>query len=127
MNATVSWSDIPAATVITLLGDDGRGFHPRDIWDPQEISQRFSVPLELLPVSELKADEAAGVVLYREGKRVQFMQGVVAGDLIDAVAEGLGVEIPADAPRGYSGSRIAIAAAIVKRLKKTCLGHEGSC
>lgn len=56
------------------------------------------------------------VVLYREGRRVAAMQGVVAGDLVDAIAKGLGVRMPQDAPRGYSGSRRALAAAVVRQL-----------
>lgn len=119
MAATSSWQAIPAASVITLLGNDGRGFHPRDIWDPQELSRRFNVPLDLLPVTEITIDDApAGTALYRNGKPVRCMQGVVAGDLIDSVAHGLEVQMPADAPRGYSGSRFALAAAVVRELRQ---------
>lgn len=115
--ATLTWRDIPREKIVRLLGDNGDGFHPRDIADPGWISNQFEIPLELLPVEEIIADQHACITLYRDGKPVKCMQGVVAGDLIDAIAEGLGVPWPADARRGYSGGRFDLAAAIVKHLR----------
>lgn len=115
--AMTAWRDIPCENIVRLLGEDGCGFHPRDIVDPALIAEKFGIPLELLPCEEIIADEGRGIVLYRDGKPVRCMQGVVAGDLIDAIAEGLGVAWPADARRGYSGGRFDLAAAIVKQLK----------
>ena len=118
MTATATaWRDIPADNLIRLLGENGGGFHPRDICDPAWIHDKFGIPLELLPVDEIVADVTRGIYLERNGKPVACMQGVVAGDLIDAIADGLAVERPAGASRGYSGGRFELAAAIVKQLK----------
>ena len=88
MTATVtSWRDIPADKLIRLLGENGDGFHPRDICDPAWIHDKFGIPLELLPVDEIVADADRGIHLERNGKPVACMQGIVAGDLIDAIAE----------------------------------------
>lgn len=120
MTATVTtWRGIPADKLIRLLGEKGDGFHPRDICDPAWIHDKFGIPLELLPVDEIVADADRGIHLERNGKPVACMQGIVAGDLIDAIAAGLAVEWPADARRGYSGGRFDLAAAIVKHLKAT--------
>ena len=118
MEATVTtWGDVPADKLIRLLGDQGDGFNPRDICDPAWINDEFGIPLELLPVEEIIADEAAGIRLVRNGKPVACMQGVVAGNMIDAIAKALCVPWPADARRGYSGGRFDLAAAIVNKLK----------
>ena len=118
MEATVTtWRGVPADKLVRLLGEKGDGFHPRDICDPGWIADEFGIPLELLPVEEILADESRGIVLRKDGQPVAYMQGVVAGDLIDAIAAGLGVEWPADARRGYSGGRFDLAAAIVKHLQ----------
>ena len=118
MATTVStWRDIPPSKLIQLLGEKGGGFHPRDICDPAWVHDKFGIPFELLPVKEIVADAAAGIYFERGGKSVACMQGLVAGDLIDAIAEGLGVKRPTDAPRGYSGSRFALAAAVVEHLE----------
>lgn len=113
----VTWRDIPRGKLIRLLGENGDGFHPRDICDPAWIHDKFDIPLELLPVKEIMADTSAGIYLERDGQPVACSQGVVAGDLIDAIADSLGVESPADARSGYSGGRFDLAAAIVKHLK----------
>lgn len=117
----VTWKDVPVDRLVVLLGDDGCSLDPRDIWSPDGLASRFGIPLELLPVSELLENVHPDacrdrVVLYREGRRVAAMQGVIAGDLIDAIAKGLGVWMPQDAPAGYSGSRRALAAAVVRQL-----------
>jgi hypothetical protein len=114
-----TWQDVPKENVIRLLGERGDGFHPRDICDPLWIVEQFGIPLELLPVEEIIADQSRGIYLERNGKPVACMQGVVAGDLIDAIAAGLDIEWPADARRGYSGGRFDLAAAIVNRLRTT--------
>lgn len=115
--AATTWQDIPADKLIRLLGDNGDGFHPRDICEPGWIAREFDIPLELLPVEEILADASRGIHLERDGQPIAYMQGVVAGDLIDAIADGLGVKPPADTRRGYSGGRFDLAAAIVKHLK----------
>lgn len=117
--ATTTWKDIPPEYIVSMLGEDGCGFHPRDILDPGWIAERWGIPLELLPANEIIADESRGIMLERGGKPVRCAQGVVAGDLIDAIAEGLGVPWPADSRRGYSGGRFDLAAAIVKHLRTT--------
>ena len=118
MATTVStWRDIPSSKLLQLLGGKGGGFHPRAICDPAWVHDEFGIPFELLPVKEIVCDAEEGVYLERDGKPVACMQGLVAGDLIDAIAEGLGVKRPADAPRGYSGSRFALAAAVVEHLE----------
>jgi hypothetical protein len=114
---TTTWRDFPADTLILLLGEQGYGLHPRDIYDPEWLARQFEIPLELLPVSEFVADESRGITIMNAGRPAQCAQAVVAGDLIDAIAAGLGVKRPADARPGYSGSRFDLAAAIVKHLK----------
>jgi hypothetical protein len=117
--ATATWHDVPKDALIRLLGSDGCGFHPRDIADPAWIADTFGIPFELLPVTEIIADERRGIVLpLKNGQPVRCAQGVVAGDLIDAIAAGLGVEWPKDARRGYSGGRFDLAAAIVTHIKQ---------
>lgn len=114
---TTTWRDIPSENIVRLLGENGTGFHPRDICDPAWIASRFDIPLDLLPVGEILADEARGITVSRDGKPVRYVQGVVAGDLIDAIAKGLGIARPADARNGYSGGRLDLAAEIVRRIK----------
>jgi hypothetical protein len=109
-----TWLDVPADRVVDLLGADGTALHPRSIWGPEDLASRFGIPLELLPVSELVSGES--VTLRHDGRQVAAARGVVAGDLIDAIAKGLGVRMPVGAPRGYSGSRWALAEAVVQRL-----------
>jgi hypothetical protein len=109
-----TWLDVPVDCLVDLLGTNGTALHPRSIWGPDELASQFRIPLELLPVKELVADES--VTLFRDGRTVAAAHGVVAGDLIDAIAKGLGVRMPGDAPRGYSGSRWALAEAVVRRL-----------
>ena len=117
MNVEQTWANVPRKNLIRLLGKKGDGFHPRDIVEPEWIVRKFGVPFELLPVEEIIADESVGIVLYRNGKPVRAMQGVVAGDLIESIARGLGVKTPQDAPSGYSGRRMRLALAIVEHLR----------
>ncbi len=115
------WSEIPARVLIDFLGDKGDASHPRHIFKPSVLTDEHRLPAELLPVKEIVASNApTGTVLFGDdGREVAAMQGVVVGDLIDAIAEGLGVAMPTDAPRGYSGSRLKLAAAIVRHVKAT--------
>jgi len=114
---TTTWGAIPARLLIDLFGERGDNYHPRDIVKPGVLSEKYGLPPLLLPVMEIIANADRGIVLFGDdGKRVAAMQGVVIGDLIDAIAEGLGVAMPSDAPRGYSGSRLELAAAIVRHV-----------
>lgn len=115
---TATWADVPRDNLIRLLGEKGTGFHPRDICSPEWIASKFGIPLELVPCDEIIADENRGIVLKHNGKPVRAAHGTVAGDLIDAIAAGLGVEMPEDTPRGYSGGRMRLALAIVEHLRK---------
>lgn len=117
--ATTTWKDIAADLLIDLFGEHGDNYHPRDIFKPSVLTDEHGLPPSLLTVKEIVASNApAGTVLFGDdGKEVAAMQGVVVGDLIDAIAEGLGVAMPRNAPRGYSGSRLQLAAAIVRHLK----------
>jgi hypothetical protein len=117
--ATLTWRDIPPNSIVRLLGEDGDRLHPRDIHDPEWLARQFEIPLEMLPVSEIVADESRGITIMREGRPARCAQGVVGGDLIDAIANGLGVGRPANARRGYSGGRCDLAASIVKHLRTT--------
>ena len=120
MTATATtWRDIPADKLIRLLGENGDGFHPRDICEASWIHEQFDIPLEVLPVEELVADEEYGIYLERGGKPVACMQGVVAGHMICDIAKALGVTRPADARQGFSGGVFDLAAAIVKQLKRS--------
>jgi len=114
-----TWSAIPADVLIGLLGERGDRYHPRDIVKPSVLTDRYGLPPSLLPVMEIVTSSApAGTVLFGDdGSKVAAMQGVVVGDLIDAIAKGLGVAMPIDAPRGYTGSRLELAAAIVGHVK----------
>lgn len=117
MSATVpTWRDIPAEKLIRLLGEDGDGFHPRDIVDPLWIHEKFDIPLEVLPVEELVTG-VDPVYLECDGKPVACKQGVVAGHMISDIAKALGVARPAGAQQGFSGGLFDLAAAIVKHLQ----------
>jgi len=115
-----TWREVPTATIVRLLGFNGVGFHPRDIVKPHDLEDRYKVPSRLLPVRELvlNACPTGTVLLGDNGSPVFAMQGVVIGDLIDAIAEGLGVRLPADAPAGYAASRFALAKAIVMHVNR---------
>lgn len=118
---TASWRDIPADAVLRLLGVHGDRFTPRSIVSAQRLIADYGLPPELLPVSELVAGDTKngmGVMLWNDcGHPVAAMQGVVVGDLIDAIAKGLGVPMPKDAPCGYSGSRWALAGAVTQHVR----------
>jgi hypothetical protein len=114
--ATVTWRDIPPRDIVRLLGENGDGFHPRDICDPEWIHREFGIPLEVLPVEELVTGEDP-VYLECDGKPVAYTQGVVAGHMISDIAKALGVARPAGARQGFSGGLFDLAAAIVKHLK----------
>jgi hypothetical protein len=111
-----TWRDIPADKLIRLLGENGDGFHPRDICDPSWIHENFDIPLEVLPVEEFVAGEDP-VYLECNGKPVACMQGVVAGHMISDIAKALGVRMPANARKGFSGGLFDLAAAIVEHLR----------
>ena len=115
-----SWADVPASSIVSCLGEKGENYHPRDIIRPEDLNERWGIPYELLPVDEYLAnagEEGTQVALFApDGKPIAAMQGVVIGDLIDAIAVGLkplGFEFPKGLQRGYSGSRFQIAEAIV--------------
>ena len=118
---STTWNEVPAHLLIDLFGERGDNYHPRDIFKPSVLTEKHGLPPSLLPVKEIVSSNApAGTVLFGDdGRGVAAMQGVVVGDLIDAIADGLGVAMPTDAPRGYSGSRLELAAAIVRHAKAT--------
>lgn len=118
MERIPTWRDVPAEGLINLLGPRGDELHPRTICDPELIASFYGIPLDLIPVREILADESRGIVFRTvDGKPARYVQGVVAGDLIDSIAKGFAVKRPANARRGYSGGRLDLAAAIVEHLK----------
>lgn len=114
-----SWKEIPGTVLISLFGENGNEIDPRGIYPPKWLMDQFGIPLELLPAKELIADPEAFISLRdSKGNQVKAMQGIVGADLIDAVAEGLGISPPEDSPRGFSGYRFALANSIVSKLKE---------
>ena len=115
----LSWADVPASSIVGCLGEEGRRYHPREIFRPEDLNKLWGIPYELLPVSEYIANDGEGtrVALFApDGTPVKALQGVGVGYLIDAIAAGLkplGFKLPEGLQKGYSGSRFQIAEAIV--------------
>jgi len=109
-----TWVDVPAERLVDLLASNETALHLRSILGPEGLASQLEIPLELLPVSEFVSGES--VTLFHDGRQVAAAHGIVAGDLIAAIAKKPGVRMPACALRGYSGSRWALAEAVVRRL-----------
>ena len=108
------WQEIPAEKIIGLFGEP---MHPHDLFDPLRIADELGITVDLLPVVEVMADYECGQRLNMNGKRLFYMSAVAGGDLIDAIAAGLGITSPIDASGNYRAQRVARAAEIVRRLK----------